>query len=66
MTFAVKYLTVLAILAFGFLGGFLYVKKDLVQCDEEYAKLVEENNECKDKFIQCVLYVMQQQKGVKK
>jgi hypothetical protein len=64
-SFLVKYLTVLGILAFGFLGGFLYVKKDVAQCQEEYDKLAEVTNECKDKFVQCIMVLMQQ-KGVKK
>lgn len=64
--FAAKYLTVLAILGFGFLGGYLFVKPQVNECEEQAQKLFDERNECRDKFVQCIMYLMQQEGAKKK
>lgn len=63
MNFMKKYLIVLGILLFGFLGGVLFIKKDhvpqeqLQTCNEDKSELVNSVNECREKFIQCVVYL---------
>lgn len=72
--FAIKYVLVLCVLAFGFLGGFLYVKRnhvpqeEFVKCNEDFAKVSETALDWQGKFLQCVYYlngVMEGKKGNK-
>jgi hypothetical protein len=73
-SFALKYLLVLVTVAFGFLGGVLYTVRDRVpiqeleSCQTEVAELTKDFDECKGKFMQCVIFLngVLEGKGVKK
>jgi hypothetical protein len=73
-SFAFKYLLVLVLIGFGFVGGALFVKRDHVpvdvfaECNEDFAKAATKAIEAEQKFMQCVIFLngVLEGKGVKK
>lgn len=62
-SFTVKYIGILGILMFGFLGGYLYCQKtqtapeELVACADTLQKSVADLEQCKEKFGECVYFL---------